>query len=111
MFWHHLKIAWRNLLKYKISAGIGVMGLAVGLVCFVLCMYSARLLMGIDEAFPNHKRIAEVALKDPVKKYYFSGSPAHTVNVLANQFPGKTESFTRVTYPWKFNAAFEINIP
>lgn len=37
MFKHDLKIAWRNLLKYKQQTVISLLGLAVGLTSFVLC--------------------------------------------------------------------------
>ena len=33
---HHLKIAFRNLLKYKTQTVISILGLAVGFVCFTL---------------------------------------------------------------------------
>ncbi len=107
MFWHCLKIGWRRLLRYKISAGIAVMGLTVGIVCFVLCTYCARLLSGVDEEFPHHKRIAEVLIKEEDGDY-FSGSPAHMVRVLGDKFPGKVEYFTAVTYPCELNASFEL---
>lgn len=109
MFLHNLKVAWRNLLKYKVSVSIGVCGLAVGLLCFVLCMYCARLLWGVDQAFPNHKQIAEVMLKSQERGYYYSGSPASTVRMLEDKFPGKTACFTAVTYDWQFNASFETD--
>ena len=37
MYGHYLKIAWRNLLKYKLQSVISILGLAVGLSCFVMC--------------------------------------------------------------------------
>ena len=37
MWIHYLKIAWRNLLKYKMQSVISIMGLAVGMICFVVC--------------------------------------------------------------------------
>ncbi len=39
MFIHYLKIAWRNLLKYKIQNTISVLSLAVGVVCFAITLY------------------------------------------------------------------------
>lgn len=107
MFWHCLKIGWRHLLRYRISAGIAVAGLAVGILCFVLCTYCARLLSGVDQEFPHHKRIAEVLIKER-DGGYFSGSPASMVKVLGDKFPGKVECFTAVTYPWELNASFEL---
>lgn len=107
MFLHNLKVAERNLLKYRGSAVIGIVGLTVGLLCFVLCICCARLLIGVDQAFPNSERIVEVMIKDRESGRYFSGSPANTVRTLQDKFPGKTEYFTAVTYPWNFNVSFE----
>ena len=108
MFLHYLKISLRHLLKYKLSAGIGILGLSVGLLCFVLCCYCARLLLEVDQAFPHYRQLAEVLIKDEEGKY-FSGTPAHIVGVLEDQFPGKVACFTSVTYPWKLNATFEFD--
>lgn len=39
MLLHYLKIAWRNLLKYKVQSVISVLGLAIGFMVFVLSAY------------------------------------------------------------------------
>lgn len=39
MIRHYLKVAFRNLLKYKTQNIISIIGLAVGLLCFCICMY------------------------------------------------------------------------
>lgn len=39
MLLHYFKIAWRNLLKYKIQNVISVFSLAVGVVCFAITLY------------------------------------------------------------------------
>lgn len=39
MFLHYLKIAWRNLLKYKTQSVITVLGLAIGFAAFALSAY------------------------------------------------------------------------
>ena len=36
MLLHYLKVAVRNLLKYKIQSVISILGLAVGVACFAL---------------------------------------------------------------------------
>ena len=36
MIIHYLKIAWRNLMKYKVQNTVCIIGLAVGFVCFAL---------------------------------------------------------------------------
>ena len=42
MIRHYLKVAFRNLLKYKTQNIISIIGLAVGLLCFCICMYCSR---------------------------------------------------------------------
>lgn len=42
MFKHNLKIAWRNLLKYKQQTLISILGLGVGLASFVVCNNNLR---------------------------------------------------------------------
>ena len=39
---HGLKMAYRNLLKYKLQSVICVLGLAGGLSCFTVCNYMLR---------------------------------------------------------------------
>lgn len=36
MIGHNLKIAWRNLLKYKLQSAVSVFSLTIGIVCFAL---------------------------------------------------------------------------
>ena len=42
MILHYIKVAFRNLWKYKAQNIISVIGLAVGLLCFSVCMYCSR---------------------------------------------------------------------
>lgn len=42
MIRHYLKIAWRNLLKYKTQNIISILSLAVGVVCFAITVYLLR---------------------------------------------------------------------
>ena len=39
MIQHYLKVAIRNLLKYKVQTGISMLGLAAGFICFVLSVF------------------------------------------------------------------------
>ena len=47
MFLHYLKIAWRNLLKYKVRSVISVLGLAIGFMVFALSAYEQIAIVGI----------------------------------------------------------------
>ena len=50
MIQHYLKIAYRNLLKYRTQSIISIIGLAIGLACFALStfwvQYDNRIIIG-----------------------------------------------------------------
>ena len=49
---HYIKVAFRNLWKYKAQNIISVIGLAVGLLCFSVCMYCSRFVESTNHCFP-----------------------------------------------------------
>ena len=53
MFPHNLKIALRNMRKYKNQTLISVIGLAVGFTCFALAMMWLRYEMSFDNFHKN----------------------------------------------------------
>ena len=57
MFKHDLKIAWRNLLKYKQQTVISLLGLAVGLTSFVLCNDQLRDELMWNRRMPDVKHL------------------------------------------------------
>ena len=61
MFKHYLKIAFRNLWKYKIQNLIGIIGLAVGFACFSLCSYLAQEYLTRDTEYPAAARMYELS--------------------------------------------------
>ena len=65
MITHYLKVAVRNLLKYKTQNLISIVGLAVGLFCFCICFYISRFVGSVDACFVNHERIAELYMTTP----------------------------------------------
>ena len=57
MITHYLKIAFRNMLKYKNQTLISVLGLAVGFTCFALAMLWIRYEMTFDSFHKNAKQL------------------------------------------------------
>ena len=101
MIRHILIVAWRNICKYKVSAGIAVVGLAMGLLCFVLCNFCARLFFSIDKVFPNYDRMAEIQIKvgeGGELQDYFAGTPPTLAGDMETAFPGQIECCTAVSY-------------
>ena len=64
MLLHHLKIAWRNILKYKTQSVISILGLAIGFTAFVFTLSWIRYEDGYDKHNPDADRIYRVFLKD-----------------------------------------------
>ena len=60
MFLHHIKIAIRNLRKYKSQTIIGVLGLTTACVVFAICCYVASLILLKNTEFPNHERMYRI---------------------------------------------------
>ena len=53
MLQHYFQIAICHLLKYKTQNLISIVGLAVCLLCFSICMYCSRLFLIIFQSFLN----------------------------------------------------------
>jgi len=62
MLLHHLKIAFRNLRKYKTQNIISVIGLAVGFACFAFSALWIRYEMSYDNFHPKADRIYRVQM-------------------------------------------------
>ena len=53
----NLKIAWRNLMKYRLQTCISILSLAVGMVCFSLSALWLRWELSYDNFWPDADRI------------------------------------------------------
>ena len=106
MIIHYLKVAIRNLLKYKRQNLISIGGLAVGLFCFCICFYISRFINSVDKCFENHKRIAEVYLVEPESGKPFSGISGKMLTELRQRNWKGTEAFTLLAKP--FNREYHV---
>lgn len=70
MLLHYIKIAIRNLRRYKGQTLICVLGLSMGILSFTVCTYLVRLLVGFNDEFPNSERIGRVEAYNPDKEYW-----------------------------------------
>ncbi|RHJ79588.1 ABC transporter permease [Parabacteroides sp. AM08-6] len=95
MFLHYIKTAIRAFNKYKTQNIISIIGLAVSLLCFCLCMYCCRYMQSVDTCFPLHKRIAELQMYSEGE--LFSGTPATLVEKLQTNY-SDIEALTRIVY-------------
>ncbi|MDI9605494.1 MAG: ABC transporter permease [Bacteroidota bacterium] len=60
MFQHYLKIAWRNLRKYKTQTVVSVLGLAIGFTAFAFTLSWIRYEMGYDKHIPDADRVYKI---------------------------------------------------
>ena len=72
MIIHYLKIAFRNLLKYKTQTAISILGLAVGFVCFTLSTLWVNYEMTYDSFHPDAERMYLVSTDDEVSAGKFN---------------------------------------
>ena len=94
---NYLKIAWRNLLTHKSHSVINVVGLAVGMACFLLILFYVKDESSYDKfhsKFDNIYRVTEVNYSDGgetlLANAYSAIGPA-----LKNDFP-EFDAFTRI---------------
>ena len=97
MITHYLKVALRNLLKYKTQNLISIVGLAVGLFCFCVCFYISRYVGNVDKCFENHERIAEVYQINEAGRPWSGVSGKMLPQLQQGTWDG-VESFTLVSY-------------
>jgi len=93
MLLHYLKIAFRNMRKYKNQTLISVVGLAVGFTCFSLATLWIRYEMTFDSFHKNAKQLYVVYRPDTFKP---SGYSRSTPNPLA--------AYLKETFPEIANA-------
>lgn len=93
MIQHYIKVAFRNLLKYKTQNLISIIGLSVGLLCFSICFYCSRYLLSVDHCFDNYDRLVDINL---LEEELSSGTPAGLVEELMKGHGDGIEAYSRV---------------
>lgn len=77
MIYHYLKIAFRNLIKYKTQSIVSIVGLAIGFTCFALSALWIRYEMTYDNFHEGAERIylagSKFELQGDGFSYYSSG--------------------------------------
>ena len=97
MITHYLKVAIRNLLKYKTQNLISIVGLAVGLFCFCICFYISRFVGSVDKCFENYERIADIYVTDE-KGEIWSGVSGKMLPHLQQRTWNGVEGFTLLSF-------------
>ena len=97
MITHYLKVAFRNLFKYKTQNLISIVGLAVGLFCFCICFYISRFVGSVDKCFENYERIADIYVTDE-KGEAWSGVSGKMLPYLQQRTWDGVEGFTLLSF-------------
>jgi putative ABC transport system permease protein len=89
MIKNYFKIAFRNIVRNKVYAGINIGGLAVGIAACLLLFLVVRYELGYDKSQPHYKRIFHVVTQD---KYadgmsYNGGIPVPALEAMRVQLP------------------------
>ena len=100
MIQHYLKIAIRNLWKYKVQNIIGILGVALGLACFTLCCYIPRYLSGWNKSYTDSDRLYGIMYKGD-----FPSIDLRTK--LLNKYPADVENTTYFSPARLYNMVFE----
>ena len=88
MIRHYIKVAFRNLLKYKTQSVISIIGLAIGFVCFALSFYWIHYEMTYDSFRKDIDRIYMVRTNDGYAEGRISSRvPYPYANYLTEHFP------------------------
>lgn len=88
MIKHYLKIAIRNLMKYKTQSVISILGLAVGFVCFALSALWIHYEMTYDSANKDADRMYVLYQKDVLNQSGYSTNSSYPISTLLKEtFP------------------------
>lgn len=108
MILHYLKIAWRNLRRYKTQTIISIVGLTIGVVFFTYGYHWYTYETTYDSFYPNSDRIYRVygVHKNANKQYDQGFVPYIAVEKLRNAFPEIEEvaiQFPNLGSSFKYN--------
>ncbi len=109
MIRNYIKIAWRNLLRNKVSSIINISGLAIGLACVLLIGMYVKDELSYDRFFKDANRIFRVNIDGKMGNEQFTvgHTPPPAGVALVNNFP-EIESYTRIFLPGNEIIHYEV---
>lgn len=110
MITHYLKVAFRNLWKYKTQHLIALAGVGVALLCFSICLYLVRYAFSMNHCFANYERIAELNIRDMKEGKVLNYTPATLAEELRLQKPDGIEALCVVDYS-PIERPFNVEMP
>ena len=110
MITYYLKVAFRNLWKYKTQHLIALAGVGVALLCFSICLYLVRYAFSMNHCFANYERIAELNIRDMKEGKVLNYTPATLAEELRLQKPDGIEALCVVDYS-PIERPFNVEMP
>jgi len=100
MLRNYIKIAWRNLVRNKVSSAINISGLAIGLACVLLIGMYVKDELSYDRSFKDADRIYRVNIDGRMgnDQFVVGQTPPPVGAALMSNFP-EMESYTRMYLP------------
>jgi len=95
MLKNYVKIAIRNTLRNKLFATINVLGLAVGMACFILLALWVRDELSFDKFHKNKDELYMLTIRHPFNDILDPNAPYALAPILASEF-SEIENYTRI---------------
>ena len=88
MLRNYLKIAWRNIFKYKLTAIINILGLALGLTSCLIILVFVDYELNFDEEHSYSNQTYRVVQQQefPEDTYYFNTTPFPLADAIDLKF-------------------------
>lgn len=109
MIKHYFLVSVRSILKYKAQNFICILGLAVGILCFTICMYCTRLVLTTNDCFENNGRIAQLSMYGVDKPVKFAGTSVSMVEELREMDNPHFCSIASIGYPKELTFNVHVN--
>lgn len=109
MIKHHFIVSLRSLLKYKTQNFICILGVAVGILCFTICLYCTRLVLTTNDCFPKGDRIAQLSMLGVERPVKFAGTCVSMVEELREIDNPHFSSIASIGYPREVTFNVHLN--
>ncbi|UCE08669.1 MAG: ABC transporter permease, partial [bacterium] len=102
MLKNYLKIAVRNLIKQKRYSLINILGLAIGLACFILIMLWVQDELSFDRFHKNADHLYRVTIKNASMDKFWAITPLALSDAIKTEYPGIDNSARYTNIPMRY---------
>ena len=87
MFNSYLKITFRNIYRNPVYSIINILGLAIGMACFIIIMIWVKGELSYDKFHEHKDQTYRIVNKKPTATDSYAGTPAPLGQLLIDNFP------------------------